>query len=331
MTDSNRPVRWGILGAGSIAGTVGAEIIATPGNEVVAVGARDAHRAAAFAARLGIARSYGSYAELVADPEVEIVYLATTHGQHHEQALLALDAGKALLVEKAFTLNARQAREIADTARSRGLFCMEAMWMRLNPLILRAQQIAASGRIGTVVSVHADLSRRFEYDPAHRLYDLAAGGGALLDMGIYPATFAWLFLGRPDTVQATGSLSPTGSDATVAMQWGYRSGSFAQVSSTALAQNPQTGVVSGTDGWIAIGTPLARPDRVVVHDGDGDEVLTHELPGSGYGPEIVEAARCLRAGEVESPLVPLEETIAILEVLDEVRTQLGVRYQADEV
>lgn len=329
--DSDRPVRWGILGAGRIAGTVGAEIIATPGNEVVAVGARDAARASAFAARLDIPRSYGSYAELAADPDVEVLYIATTHGQHYEQALLALDAGKALLVEKAFTLNARQAREVVDTARSRGLFCMEAMWMRLNPLIRAARDAAASGRIGTVVSVHADLSTRFEYDPAHRLYDLAAGGGALLDMGIYPATFAWLFLGRPDTVQAAGSLSPTGSDATVAMQWGYRSGSFAQVSSTALAQTPLSGVVSGTDGWISIGTPLARPDRVVVHDGAGDEVLTHELPGRGYRPEIIEAARCLRTGELESPLIPLDETVAILEVLDDVRAQLGVRYPADEV
>src|SRR5689334_8995066 len=155
MTES---IRWGILGAGGIAGTVGAEIAATPGNEVVAVGARDLDRAAALANELGGARPYGSYAELVADPDLDVVYIATTHGQHHEQALLCLGAGKPILVEKAFTLNAREAREVIAEARARQLFCMEAMWMRLNPLIRTAQEVATSGRIGDLVSVRSDLS-----------------------------------------------------------------------------------------------------------------------------------------------------------------------------
>ena len=197
--DPTRPVRWGILGAGGIAATVGADIAASPDSEIVAVGARDADRAAAFAQRLRIPTSYGSYAELVADPHVDVVYVATTHGQHHEHALLALRAGKPVLVEKAFTLNARQAREVIAEAQARELFCMEAMWMRFNPLIRRAKQLAADGAIGDLVCVRADLLAYFPFDPAHRLYDLAAGGGALLDLGVYPVHFAWLFLGRPDT------------------------------------------------------------------------------------------------------------------------------------
>ncbi len=323
-------MHWGILGAGQHAATVGGEIAATPGNEVVAVGSRDATRAAAFAERLTIPRSYGSYADLVASDDIDVVYIATTHGQHHEHALLALQAGRPVLVEKAFALNARQARDIVDTARRMRLFCMEGMWMRLNPLIRRAQEIAASGRIGELISVHSDLSRRFEFDPAHRLYNLAAGGGALLDLGVYPATFAWLFLGRPDTVHATGSLSPTGSDVTAAMQWGYRDGRFAQVSCTALGQNPLTGVVTGTDGWISIGKRVHRAPYITVHDGAGEEVLTQTVQGEGFGPEVVEVERCLRAGELESPLVPLDETVAILDVLDGARAQLGARYQADQ-
>src|SRR5215831_21385605 len=178
-------VRWGILGAGGIAGTVGAEIAATPGNEVAAVGSRDADRAAALAGRLAAPRCYGSYAELAADPDVDVVYVATTHGQHHEHALLALRAGKPVLVEKAFTLNAREARDVIAEARARRLFCMEAMWMRLNPLIRTAQEVATSGRIGDLVSVRSDLSTRFEFDPKHRLFDLEVGGGALLDIGVY--------------------------------------------------------------------------------------------------------------------------------------------------
>lgn len=327
MADS---IRWGILGAGGIAGTVGADIAATPANEVAAVGARDLDRAAALAARLGAPRAYGSYAELVADPDIDVVYVATTHGQHHEQALLALGAGKPLLVEKAFTLNAREAREVVTEARERRLFCMEGMWMRLNPLISRAQEIAASGRIGELLSVHADLSRLFPYDPAHRLYDLAAGGGALLDLGIYPTTFAWLFLGRPDVVQTIGALAPTGADASVAMQWGYSDGRLAQISCSAQGTNPLTGVVAGTKGWISIGGRVHRAPFITVHvDDDGEQVLEQTITGGGFGPEIAEVARCLRAGELESPKVPLDETIAVLEVLDEARAQLGVRYAAD--
>jgi predicted dehydrogenase len=323
------PIRWGILGAGGIAGTVGAEIAATPGNEVAAVGARDADRAAALAARLGAPRSYGSYDDLTSDPDLDVVYVSTTHGQHHEHALLALRSGKPVLVEKAFTLNAREAREVVGEARSRRLFCMEAMWMRLNPLVRTAQDVAGSGRIGELISVRADLSAPFEYDPAHRLFDLAVGGGALLDLGIYPATFAWLFLGRPDTVAATGLLSPTGSDASVAMQWGYEDGRFAQIASTTLGQNPLAGLIAGTAGWILVEGRVNRPTSIIIHDATGDEVLPDTLSGFGYGPEVVEVERCLRAGELESPLVPLDETVAILDVLDGVREKLGVQYQAD--
>jgi predicted dehydrogenase len=322
-------IRWGILGAGGIAHTVGPDIAATPGNEVAAVGARSAERAAALAEQLGASRSYGSYEELVADPDLDVVYIATTHAQHHEQALLALRAGKPILVEKSFTLNARQASEVVAEARERRLFCMEGMWMRLNPLIIQAQQIAASGRIGELISVHADLSRLFPYDPTHRLYDLAAGGGALLDLGVYPTTFAWLFLGRPDVVQTTGALVPTGADASVAMQWGYRGGRFAQISCSAQGTNPLTGLVAGTKGWISIGGRVHRAPFITVHDEDGEQVLEQTVTGGGFDHEVAEVARCLRAGELESPRLPLDDTIAVLEVLDEARAQLGVRYAAD--
>ncbi|HEY7045865.1 MAG TPA: Gfo/Idh/MocA family oxidoreductase [Jatrophihabitantaceae bacterium] len=326
MADS---IRWGILGAGGIAATVGPEIAAAEGNDVAAVGARDLDRAAALADRVGAPRSYGSYAELAADPDVDVVYIATTHGQHHEHALLCLQAGKPILVEKAFTLNARQAREVIAEARARQLFCMEGMWMRLNPLIIKAQEIAASGRIGDVISVHADLSHLFPYDPNHRLYDLAAGGGSLLDLGVYPATFAWLFLGRPDVVQTVGALAPTGADASAAMQWGYADGRFAQVSCSAQGTNPLTGLVAGTAGWISIGQRVHRAPYITVHDDAGDEEFRQTITATGFDHEINEVARCLRAGELESPRAPLDETLAILEVLDQARAQLGVRYAAD--
>lgn len=323
-------IRWGILGAGAIAATVVADIAATPGNTAQAVGARDADRAEAFARQHGVARSYGSYAELVADPDVDVVYLATTHRQHHEQALLALAAGKPLLVEKSFALNAGQAREIVAAARARQLFCMEAMWTRLNPLIRTAAAMVRSGRIGDVVAARAELSRRFDFDPAHRLFNLDVGGGALLDLGVYAATVAWLMLGRPDSVQAAGSLSPTGSDLTAAMQWGYADGRVAHVLASAAADSPMAALVTGTAGWLTIGPRLHRPAQLVVHDADGDEVIDAPATlGNGYRLEVAEVARCLRAGELESALVPLDDTVGILEVLDEARAQLGVRYPGE--
>ena len=329
MTDE--PIRWGILGAGGIATTVGHDIGLTPGNVVHAIGARDADRAAAYAAVHGVPNSYGSYAELLADPEVDVVYVATTHGQHHDHALLALQAGKPVLVEKAFTLNAAQAREVVAEARARRLFCMEAMWTRLNPLVRQAVEIARSGRIGEIVAFRGDLSRYFHYDASHRLFDLVAGGGALLDLGIYPATVAWLFLGRPDTVQAMATLSPTGSDVTTVMQWAYRDGPLAQLYCSAAGESPFAVLINGTAGWISIEPRIHRPERMIVHDASGDEVITAaEQIGNGYGHEVQEVARCLRAGELESPLVPLDETVAILELMDDVRRQIGVRYAADD-
>ncbi|MDP9093922.1 MAG: Gfo/Idh/MocA family oxidoreductase [Actinomycetota bacterium] len=322
-------IRWGILGAGEIAATVSADIAASPGSALAAVGARDGERAAAFAQGHGLPRSYGSYRELVADPDIDIVYVATTHAQHYEHALLALEAGKPVLVEKAFTLTGWQAREVVAAARSRKLFCMEAMWMRLHVLVREAQRIAAAGQIGEIVSVRAELSRRFEFDPQHRLFDLGAGGGALLDLGIYPVTFAWLFLGKPERIQAAGTLSPTGSDATVAMQSSYSSGAVAQVLTSAVSTSPAAALICGTEGWIEIGPSVHRPTVMTVHTSDGDKDLTAELPGNGYRLQVAEVERCLRAGELESPLVPQAETVAILETIDDVRRQVGARYPAD--
>lgn len=328
--DPGRPVRWGILGAGGIAATVGAQIAGSPESVVATVGARDAGRAQQLADRLGAARAVGSYAELVADPDVDVVYVATTHAQHHEHALLALRAGKPVLVEKAFTLNARQAREVIDVAQDAQLFCMEAMWMRFNPLIRRAQALTADGAIGDIVTVQAELSARFPYDPNHRLFDLAAGGGALLDLGIYPAQLVWAFLGRPNSVLATGELSPTGSDLSCAQLWTYPGGTYGQLWCTTRSRSPRSAFVQGTDGWLSVDTRIHRPTGITVSRNDEVETLTAPDSPSGYALQVTEVERALRAGETESRIMPLADTIGILESLDDARAQIGVRYPADE-
>jgi predicted dehydrogenase len=320
-------IRWGILGAGSIAAIVGKVIIASKDSEVVAVGSASSGRARDLAAMLNVPRSYASYKELVADPNVDIVYVATTNAQHHEHALLALEAGKHVLVEKAFALNARQANDIMAKARRHGLFCMEAMPIRFKPLIRQAADIASSGQIGELISVRADLSSFFPYDPSSRIYDPALGGGALLDLGVYVANFCWIFLGRPETVHTTGNIAATGVDVTAAMQWGYEGGRFAQMACTMLGRNPMTGLVSGTDGWILIGERLHRPSDLSVHVGDETKIITGER--SSFEDEIAEVEQCLRAGLVESRLAPLDETIEIMGLVDSARAELGVRYAAD--
>jgi len=324
--DAERPVRWGFLGAGGIAATVAADLARTPGNELVAVAARDGERAHRFADRFGARRSYGDYAELVADPDVDVVYIATTHPGHKEQALLAIEAGKPVLIEKPVCLNAADAHAVFQAAERAGVFAMEAMWMRTNPLIRQAQAVIRDGAVGEVRSVRAEMSLGLPFDRSHRLYDLANGGGALLDLGIYPATFAWLFLGRPDRMQLQATLAVTGADATVAMQWQYQDGRDAQLWCSAPLPGPDRGLVQGTAGWIEFHGPFYCPQAFTLGAADGSTERFDAADSAGYRPEIEEVARCLRAGLTTSPLVPPGDTIEILSLLDEARAELGVRY-----
>jgi len=343
LISADRPIRWGILGAGRIADKVAHDLGLRDNSVITAVGARDGARAADFAARHGAARSYGSYGELVADAEVDVVYIATTHPGHHAHALLAIEAGKPVLIEKPISLNAAQAREVLTAAARADVFAMEAMWMRTNPLIRQAQELIAAGTIGDVVGVRAELGLGRALTPTHRLLDLANGGGALLDLGIYPITFGYLFLGRPDQVITRGALAPTGADDTVALEWLYHGVPRAQLWCSIATPSPNQAVVLGSRGWIAFEGGFHRPTGLVVRgagvsgagvSGAGvheaaDEYRIDDPLGSqqhGYGPEIEEVERCLRAGLKESPLIPHADTIAILELLDQARAELGVKY-----
>ncbi len=296
-------------------------------NTLHAVAARDAGRAAAFAAQFGASHSHGDYRAVVEDPDVDIVYVATTHPFHREQALMAIEAGKHVLIEKPLALNAAHAGEVLTAARQKGVFAMEAVWMRANPLILKAHEIVTRGVIGDVVAIQADFSIEVAFDPTHRLYDLANGGGALLDLGIYPIHFALLFLGHPDLQQVLGTLSPTGSDAVAALQWGYRSGAVAQLRCATTAWAPGRATVIGTTGSMSVEPWFVNPERLVVTTSEGESRVEGE--GTAYGPQVQEVERCLRAGLLESPLAPHAETIAALELVDRARADLGVPYPSE--
>jgi predicted dehydrogenase len=310
---------------------VGADVAASPDSCVVAVGSRDGARAQALADTLGAARAYPSYEELVADADVDVVYVATTHAQHHRAALAALDAGKPVLVEKPIALNARQGRQIAATAADRGLLCLEGMWTRLNPTVKRIEDVIASGEIGDVRAVRIDLSHRFEYDPRHRLFDPEVGGGALLDLGVYPAALAWLLLGRPDGIQASATLAPTGVDASDSMLWTYSDGRFAQLTCSAVGESGSTATILGTRGWIEAAGMIFRTEEMSVCTAAGGRTERHPLPpGNGYGLEVLEVEKCLAAHRTDSADLPLAASLGVLEVLDEARRQIGVRYPGEE-
>ncbi len=320
-------VRWGILGAGAIAATVGADIAASPGSTVVAVGSRDPARARRLASQLDAPRGYGSYQELVGDPDVDVVYVATTHAQHRAAALAALEAGKPVLVEKPLALSSRQAGEIAAAAAERHLLCVEGMWMRVNPAVDAVVRAIESGEIGEVRAIRADLSHTFDYHPHHRMFDPAVGGGALLDLGVYPAALVWLLLGRPAAVRAEASLAATGVDESVAMWWTYDDGRAAQVTCSSVSKAGSSATIVGTRGWIEVAAPVFRTEQITVCTSHGGRVERYPLPaGNGYALEVAEVERCLGSGLTQSDRMPMDATLGVLGVLDDVRGQIGVRY-----
>lgn len=289
-------MRWGLLGAGGISAR-GARGITDSGGRVVAVAARDHGRARALADEVGAERAYGSYAELLADDDVEAIYVNTTHPWHHEQALAVIAAGKHVVVEKAFTLNTAQAMEIFAAARERGVFAMEGMWTRALPLYRHLERLVADGAIGDVVAVRTCLTLALDYDPTHRLFDRHNGGGTLLDLGVYAATVPWLFLGRPQTVHVMGSLAPSGVDQVVAMQWGYETGATAQLFITSRGLGPDGAVIIGRTGYLEVDPKFhgGATATLVTTDGRHERI---ELPHQAFAHEFAEAARCIRAGEL---------------------------------
>jgi predicted dehydrogenase len=320
-------IRWGIVGPGRIAELLVEDFAVVEGARVTAVASRSLPRAEAFAARHGIERSYGSYAELLADPDVDVVYVATPHAQHAAFARAAIRAGKALLVEKAFTATYAGAAEVVEMARSTGTFVMEAMWTRFQPAVVRLRELVADGAIGEVRSVQADLGIQRAFDPDDRLFALELGGGALLDLGVYVVSFAQMLLGSPATVQAAGSLFPTGVDAEAALLLGFDDGRSATLSTSLRNALPGQARVFGTDGWIDVLPRFHHPDTIVLHRGDAEpETIVRPPLGAGYAHELIEVGACLRGGRTESAVMPLDDTLAVQDVLQQAADQLGVRH-----
>ena len=324
-------LRWGILATGGIAHAF-ARDLRTAGLDLRAVGSRRLEGARAFAEEFDVARVHGSYEALAADDEIDIVYIATPHPMHAENALLLLEHGKHVLIEKPFTLNADQAIAVRDLARAKGLLAMEAMWTRYLPHMIRIHEIIEAGTLGEIRAVFADHTQRISDDPAHRLNALELGGGALLDLGIYPVSFAWDMLGAPTSITATARLGGTGADTEVATIFTHASGAVSTTLSSSRAAGPNTAHVVGTEGRIDIDRVWYTPTsfRVTAPDGTVLEEFVSDVEGRGMQFQALAAEETIAGGATDSERLPIDETVAIMETLDAVRRQIGLRYPEEQ-
>jgi len=326
------PLRWGIVAPGGIAHEFASALRARTAQQVQAVGSRSLARAQEFAREFGAASAYGSYEELVGDPDVDVVYVASPHSEHHAHARLALEAGKPVLVEKAFTRNAAEAREVVESARTAGVFAMEAMWTRFLPHVDVVRRCLEEGLLGDVHTVMADHGQRLYPDGPQRLSDPALAGGALLDLGIYPISFAHLVLGSFTEVNATGVQAETGVDAQESVTVTNERGALGLLGATMLTKTPTTASICGTRARLDIDGDFYQHGsavRLVAPDGtELDRYAPHDVE-HGLHFEAAEVARRVTAGELESPLMPLDETLTIMAAMDQVRAQLGVRYPGE--
>lgn len=330
MTGTTQPIRWGILGTGNIAKLFATGLGSAPGAILAAVGSRTQEKADEFGDRFGIPRRHASYEALAADPDLDVIYVSTPHTLHRDATILCLAGGKAVLCEKPFALNAGQAAAMIDTARSRGLFLMEAMWSRYYPAMARARELLAAGVIGEPRILQADLGFRARVNPQGRLFDPALGGGALLDIGVYPVSLASMVFGTPSDIASQATMGETGVDEQNAILLRYPGGQLAVLSSAIRTNTPHEATIMGTEGVLRIGQDWHKSTWVgVTRPGQPEERTSLPIEGNGYNYEAIEVMDCLRAGKRESAIMPLDETLAIVRTLDAIRAQWGLRYPGE--
>ena len=325
-------IQWGIIGCGGIAGMFATSLQALETGILLAGASRTPGRAAEFAEKHAMARAYTDYEALVADPDVDAVYIATTHNFHHENIRLCLENGKHVLCEKPFTVNAAQTAELIELAREKNLFMMEAVWTRFLPAIGKLKEVLATGDIGEVLTVKADFSIEGEFAPEHRLKNKALAGGALLDLGIYPITFASIVFGeQPTRILSSVVIGDTDVDDRSFYLFDYEGGRRAMLSSSFTHNAPTEGIICGTQGYIRVPGFLWAHEFHIHLEGQ-DEPETIHLPyveGENFRFEIAHAMQCIKDGKPESDIMPLSETLAIMQTMDTLRAQWGLKYEGE--
>ncbi len=352
-----KTTRWGILGTGWVAGLFAKGLRELPDASLHAVGSRSRDNADAFAREYGASRAHASYEALVRDEEVDLVYVATPNTLHREHCLLALAHGKPVVCEKPFTVDAAEAASVVEEARRRGVFLMEGMWMRFVPLMREVETLVRSGAIGDVRMLTAQLGLPVEFNPSHRLFDSKLGGGALLDLGVYPLSLAVRLLGRPSRVSSQAVFNPTGVDEQCTVLLEFPGARQATITTSICNRTPNDAAIMGTEGMLHLHEPLYCPETLSLvrsrrQGGEGGmrpqglaarlgverlkqhrlvrevrdvvnlartERVTRRVLGNGYAHEAAEAMRCLREGLKESPLMPLDESLAVMQTVDAIR------------
>lgn len=320
-------IRWGILGTGRIAGEFAEGLEQLEHAELTSVASRNQNTADAFAAKYGVGTSHGSYEALAADPSVDVVYVATPHTSHCENTLLCLNGGKHVLCEKPFAVNETQVRQMIGKAQEKGLFLMEAMWMRFIPLIREMRKRISEGIIGEVRMIQADFGFRVDFNPEKRLFNPALAGGALLDVGIYPIEFSGMILGAPTEIVSLPSLGKTGVDEQSAYILKHAEGQLSVLSSAIRTHTSQSAWIYGEKGRIHLANRFWQTSQMDVYV-DGKEPECVELPyaGNGYQFEAQEVAECLSAGTLESADMSHAESIRLIQTMDRIRKQWGLKY-----
>lgn len=320
-------IRWGILGTGRIAGDFATGLAAEDDAEIVAVGSRSQQTADGFADRFSIPRRHSTYEALAEDPDVDIIYVATPHNLHRENTITCLQAGKAVLCEKPFAVNSAEAREMIDCARATGGFLMEAMWTRFLPHIRDMAQRIEEGQIGDIRLVQGDFCYRAPVNPERRTFNPHLAGGALLDVGVYPVSLVHHLLGGPARTASFAHLGETGVDELAAILFQYDDGALAVLSTAVRASTPHTLLISGTKGEIRAHDRWWAPSGFTIsRDGRDPESVRPETRGNGLNYQAAACGRCLRAGKKEHELMPLDETFAIMRLMDGLRAEWGLRY-----
>ncbi len=321
---------WGIIGAGNIAGSFAEGLKLLPQARLKAVSSRSADRASAFAKKYNIPEWHDSWDAIVADPEVDIVYVATHHPFHFENTRSCLEAGKAVLCEKPFTMNRRELETLVQIAREKKVFLMEAIWTRFLPSIRRVLEIAESGELGKLTEIYADFGLRFEFDPGHRLFDPAKGGGALLDLGIYPVFISQLMAGPPEKIQASARFAPTGVDHSCNMIFEHAEKMVSSLNCTLISDAPTEANLLFEQGWIRMESWWLSPGPITIHrKGRKSKRVSFRETGNGYQYEAAEVMQCLDDGRTESLSLPLDFSLDLMGTLDAVRKACGISYPQD--
>jgi len=322
-------IRWGILGTGNIAGQFARGLRRCPQAVLAAVGSRSAHKACQFGRQFHILRCHGSYEKLVQDPAVDVVYIATPHSLHIDNMILALEAGKAVICEKPLAIDQVQAREAIALARRQRLFLMEAMWTKFLPPFVKLRQMLARGIIGDVRIVSADLGFCLEPDPRSRLFDSNLGGGCRLDVGIYPIWLATTILGVPRGISSEVYIGSTGVDEQETIGLSYDGGRLACLYAAIRTKTPEQACIIGTEGMIHIYSHWWKGGPMRVTVGHRTWEVNVPVEGNGYQYEAAEVCRCLRAGKTQSDVMPLSESLAVLDTMDRLRANWGLKYPTE--